>query len=253
MPEQEIAQNGRPRALGFATAPIIEAVFAIQPREELQDEELKEAANMLSFHYSNLIEMPFADLSYDAVAATVDVKPNRLTYRFEGEDATELAVLRPDGLYVSQLTPYRSWDDLFKRLRRDYSAVESVFQSKGIGRIACRYINRLDVPFEGAIARNEDYLTVYINVPDSVTATGTFQLRFELPVPEIQSMAVIQSGLMPPFLDGHASFALDIDLVRNIDVNVSSESVFELFSEFREPKNQLYKQFLTPKALDQFQ
>lgn len=253
MSGQEIPQNGRPRAPGFPTAPIVEAVFAIQPREEFEDEELRAAATMLSSHYSNLIEMPFADLSYDAVAATVDVKPNRLTYRLEGEDPSELALLRPDGLFVSQLAPYRSWDDLFVRFKRDFLAIEPILAGKLIGRIACRYINRIDVPFEEKIARNEDYLTVYIHVPDSINAIGNFQLKFELPVPEINSKAVIQSGLMRPFPEDHASFALDIDLARNVDVNSSFDDILEMFSKFREPKNLLYRQFLTQKALDQFQ
>lgn len=252
MPEHEIAQNGRPRAQGFPTAPIVEAVFAIQPRDEFQDLELTEAAELLAPYYPKRIAMPFAEFSYDAEAATIDVSSGRKTFRLEGDDLSELALMRPDGLFVSQLAPYRSWDDLFNRFKRDFVAVESVFRGKGIARIACRYINRIDVPFEGSVARNEDYLSVYIHLPESIEATGPFQLRFELPVSQINSFAVVQSGLMPPAVEGQASFALDIDLSRNFDINLDFSNVFEEFSKFREPKNKLYRQFLTKKALDQF-
>jgi uncharacterized protein (TIGR04255 family) len=253
MSEHNIAQNDRPKAAGFATAPIVEAVFAIQPRQEFQDKDLKAAAEKLLPHYSKMIEMPFAEFSYDAEAATVDVKPNRTTYRLEGEDTSELAVLRPEGLFVSQLAPYRSWDDLFKRFKRDLLAAEPVFSDNGIGRIACRYINRIDVPFEGTVARYEDYLSVYIHVPDSIEAIGPFQIRFELRVPEIQSLAVIQSGVMPPAVEGQASFALDIDLSQNFDLDLPFKKVLDEFSKFRGTKNELYRKFLTQKALDQFQ
>lgn len=253
MSEHEIAQNGRPRAMGYPSAPITEAVFAVHPRRELQNADLEVARDRLAMHYPKCIEMPFAEFSYDAEAATIDVKPNRPTYRLEGEDASEVTLLRPDGLFVSQLAPYRSWDDLFERFNRDFFALNSIFNGKGLSRIACRYINRIDVPFDGTIARNEDYLSVYIHVPDSIEAIGPFQLRFELAVPEIKSMAVIQSGLMLPFPDNHASFALDIDLARNFDVDLSSSDILVEFSKFRGPKNRLYRQFLTQKALDQFQ
>lgn len=253
MPEHEIAQNGRPRAQVFPTAPIVEAVFAIQPRDAFQDQELTEAAELLAPYYPKRTAMPFAEFSYDAEAATIDVNPVRQTYRLESDDPSELVLVRPDGLFVSKLAPYRSWDDLFNRFKRDFVAVESVFRDKGIGRIACRYINRIDVPFEGSIARNEDYLSVYIHLPESIEATGPFQLRFELPVPEINSLAVVQSGLMPPAVEGQASFALDIDLSRSFDVDLDFSDALEEFSKFRDPKNQLYRKFLTPKALDQFQ
>jgi uncharacterized protein (TIGR04255 family) len=253
MPEHEIAQNGRPRAQGFPTAPIVEAVFAVQPRDAFNDIELTKAADLLAPHYSKQTSMPFAEFSYNAEVATIDVNPVRQTYRLEGGDTSELALVRPEGLFVSQLAPYRSWDDLFKRFRRDFAAVESVFSGKKIGRIACRYINRIDVPFEGNVARNEDYLSVYIHLPESIEATGPFQLRFELPVLEINSLAVVQSGLMPPAVEGQASFALDIDLSRSFDVDLDFSDALEEFSKFRDPKNQLYRKFLTPKALDQFQ
>lgn len=253
MSELENAQKSRPKAPGYPLAPIIEAVFAIQPHEEFQNTDLEAAADKLSLYYSKRSEMPFAEFSYDAEAATIDVKPDRLTYRLEGDDISELVVLRPEGLFVSQLAPYRSWDDLLERFKRDFFAVGSIFDGKGLSRIACRYINCIDVPFEGTTARNEDYLSVYIHVPDSIDAIGAFQMRFELPVPEIESTAVIQSGLMLPFPDGHASFALDIDLGRTINVDAASSDVFDMFSKFREPKNRIYRQFLTKKALDQFQ
>lgn len=253
MLEHDIAQNGRLKADGFPTAPIIEAIFAIQPREEFQDIHLSEAADLLASHYPKRTEMPFAEFAYDAQAATIDVKPSRQIYRLEGHDPSELAMLRPEGLFVSQLAPYRSWENLFDRFKRDFFAVESVFDGKGIGRAACRYINRIDVPFDGQIARNEDYLTVYIQVPESIHAIGLFQLRFELPVPEIQATAVIQSGVMPPANEGQASFALDIDLSRSFNVDSDYDSVLQDFSLFQAEKNRLYKQFLTQKALDQFQ
>ncbi len=253
MPEHEIAQNGRAKAPGYPTAPIVEAVFAIQPSEPFQNAEVKTAADLLAGYYPKQTEMPFAEFSYDAEAATIDVNPARQTYRLESEDASELALVRPEGLYVSQLAPYRSWDDLFDRLKRDFAAVAPVFFGKTIGRIACRYINRIDVPFEGNIARNEDYLAVYIHLPESIKATGPFQLRFELPIPEIGSLAVIQSGVARPANDGYASFTLDIDLIKKFDECLDFDKIFEAFSNFRVQKNLLYRQFLTPKALEQFQ
>jgi uncharacterized protein (TIGR04255 family) len=253
MSEPEIAQNGRPKAPGYPSAPIVEAVFAVHPREDFQNADLEGARDKLAIHYPKCVEMPFAEFSYDAEAATLDVKPNRPTYRLEGENASEVTLLRPDGLFVSKLAPYCSWDDLFERFKRDFLVLSSLFDSNGVNRIACRYINRIDVPLDGKIARNEDYLSVYIHVPESIEAIGRFQLRFELAVPEIQSTAVIQSGLILPFPDDHASFALDIDLVRNFDVNITHSVALVEFLKFREPKNRLYRQFLTQKALDQFQ
>jgi uncharacterized protein (TIGR04255 family) len=252
MTGSEPAVVNRPKADGFPLAPIVEAIFGIQLAEKLSDDEMKHAAEALRPLYHNLSEMPFREFLFNAADTSVDVQPSRKMYRLEGSDPAEITLVRPEGIFVSQLAPYKSWDILFARMQRDVKAVEALFANKTIVRIACRYINRIDVPIQGTEAKFEDYLTVYIRLPETIGSIGPYNLQFQYLVPEISSLAAVQSGIYAQDIEGKISFVLDIDLGREVGIAINDPAVFKMFSEFKDVKNRLYKQFLTPKALEEF-
>jgi len=226
--------------------------MAVQFGGGLSDTEATSLKEALTPHYPNVNVTTHRDIRVNVEAETVELGDPRNIFRLEGKDATEVALIRPEGLSVSQLAPYKSWDVLFDRYRRDFDTVIGAMESKTITRMAVRYINRIDVPLVGDIAHYEDYLSVHIRVPDSIPAIGNFHLRFVMDVPELGADATIQSAVFPPTVPDKASFALDIDLAREKDIPQEREQFLALFAEFRAAKNKLYQQFLTPKALAEF-
>jgi len=141
---------------------------------------------------------------------------------------------------------------LFDRFARDFEIVEAFIGKRRFTRLATRFINRIDVPLIDGRAEYEEYLAVHIGLPKGVPVIGDFYFRFALPVVEIQADATIQSAVMQPAAEGVASFALDIDVFRTMDLPDGRADILELLSRFRDSKNRLYRQFLTPKALEEF-
>ena len=248
--------NGSPERLkaeGFPVAPIIEAIMDVQFEGGLTAEEVSQLADALGAFYPTRTETRQAGFSYDFSTETVDVQEARSMFRLDGKDATELALIRPDGFSASQLTPYKSWDLLFDRFARDWSEADRVLGSRKASRLAVRYINRIDVPVDDCgIAEHEEYLTAHIRMPEGIPSVTDFYLRFAFPVLDIGALATVQSAVMPQAVEGKASFAIDIDLAKSEGLAADREGLLEQLSRFREPKNEIYRQMLTEKALGEF-
>lgn len=242
----------RLKAEGFPLAPLIEAVMAVQFEAGISPDEAQQIGQALSESYSIVAETKEHGFIYDADAETVELQERRSIYRLEGSDETEVAQVRPEGLAVSQLAPYKCWELLTERFGRDWFTAEKIIGERKPSRLSVRYINRIDVPLVGGKAPYEEYLAVHVRLPDSIPSIEDFYLRFGLAVPEVHAAAIIQCAVMPPAIEGKMSFALDIDLSRSTDLPPNREGVLALLNEFREAKNKLYSQFLTPKALEEF-
>jgi uncharacterized protein (TIGR04255 family) len=243
----------RPKAEGFPVAPLFEAVLAVQFADQLTDANLVTMGAALERYYPTKAVSAHREINIDAASETVEVKEARKAYRLEGEDDTEVALLRPDTFTVSQLAPYKSWEVLFGRFARDFRAIRPHVADLPVTRIACRSLNRIDVPVERSLAKYEEYLAVHIHLPEKIPSIGEFQFQFMLSIPELQAKALVQSGVMPPATPNCASFLLDIDLFRIVEIPQDTDELFDLLAKFRGYKNDLYRSFLTKKALEEFE
>jgi uncharacterized protein (TIGR04255 family) len=243
----------RLKAEGFPTAPLIEAVFEVRIDGGLTAEESRSTADALSRDYPKLAESKQAEFNFDAPTVTVEVSEVRSIYRLEGKDDTEVALIRPTGLTVSQLAPYRSWETLFKRFSRDLAVFDKVLGVRTVTRLGVRFINRIDVPFDArGIAEHEEYLAGYVKLPDEISEVTDFSYRVNVDLSDIEATATIQSAVMDAAVEGKASFALDIDIVKTVGLGTSRRKLLSQLNEFRAPKNRLYRLLLTEKALKDF-
>ena len=255
MGENSVSKVGpaRPKADGFPLAPLLEAVIDVNFRPHLTDEELKIGRSCLSSFYPTFTGTPFHEFRVDAEAAAVELVSSRVHYQGIGRDTTELSLFRPDGLGSSQLAPYREWNDLYGRFKRDLEALYSAVGKRELTRIAVRSINRIDVPPSGDLIRYEDYLTVYPHVPDDWVTIDDFQLQIVKLIKEVGATAKIIVKRHPPAADDCASFFLDIDLYRSTDLPAAGDALDALFDQFHTAKNDLYRSCLTPVALKEFE
>ena len=115
----------------YKSAPITEAVIALNYASDLADSDAKKAAANLRADYPNEqpIESFDLDLNVKAVArgpsqsseanANVDVKAKRkMSYRLASNDQSEVCLILPNMLIVSQLAPYPGWEAFFARFKR---------------------------------------------------------------------------------------------------------------------------------------
>jgi uncharacterized protein (TIGR04255 family) len=233
-------------------APLIESVIDVHFDHEMTGEELESAREALGPWYPTVAATPFHRLIVHAETESLEVPEPQRHYRGQGEDPSEVVLLRPDGLAVSQLAPYRDWATLYRRFARDLGAVTQAIRQRAFARMAVRNINRIDVAPEGGIVRYEDYLEVYPRLPAALDPIGDFRLQLVQEVPEIQATAKITAGTYPQVAEGFASFVVDIDLFRTDAVPTDQEGLERLFLEFRRVKNDLYRTCLTRRALKEF-
>ena len=243
----------RLKAEGFPVAPIIEAIMDVQFDGGLTADEVSTLADALGALYPTKTENRQTGFAYDLATETLDVQEARSMFRLEGEDSTEVALIRPDGISASQMTPYKSWQMLFDRFARDLEVVGDVLGSRRPTRLAVRYINRIDVPIDdGGTALHEDYLAAHIHMPPEIPSVSDFYLRFAVNVPEIAAVATVQSAVMSQAVEGKASFAVDIDLARTEGLAEDRDGLLGQLAQFRDHKNRLYQLMLTKKALGEF-
>lgn len=243
----------RVRAPGFPVAPLVEVVFAASFGDGLDPDQRHSVAAGASVAYPTTRLEKHHGIKFDLDGDEISIGEPETTYRLEGTDGTELLLVRPDGIATCQLAPYKSWNSLLDRFSRDLMLVWERHPDKRVSRLAVRSINRIDVPLVNGLANFEDYLALHIQVPSVVPSIGPFQLQLTIPIPEAKAFATVRSGLTDPAVEDKASFILDIDLARVEDIPESPEGVFKVFNELHDPKNRLYKGFLTPKALEEFE
>ncbi len=248
----ELVVDHRPVAEGFKKTPLIEAVIDVAFESEISPERTSELRELLGANYASHTEDAVRSFHIDLETDTASIQPKREIYRFIGEDASEIALLRPNGISTSQLAPYRCWEDLFSRFERDTASLSGSTDIKA-ARLATRFINRIDVPASHGIAQHEEYLAVHIRLPGTIENIGPFQLGFQIYSPAEEAEVVIQSSVVEPAIEGVASFILDIDVARSTNIPDDWPQCLRIISSFRDVKNYFYRTLLTKKALEEFE
>jgi uncharacterized protein (TIGR04255 family) len=248
------AANGPPRPIapGFAAAPAVESLMAIHFAGGLSDSERSEISTSAAKTYSKIVEQVDFSVNIDGDVGAVETS-KRAFYRLEGADPTEILLVRPEGLIVSKLAPYRSWEDLMVRFRSNIDSASDVIGWRQPTALAVRNINRIDVPFIDGTARYEDYLNTYVRVPESIPSITNFGARFNIDVGAAKSVALVQTHVMAPQVPGFLSVILDIEITRQTDFGNNYKDVYQVLEQLRAPKNELYRTLLTQKALQEFE
>lgn len=232
--------------------PITEAIIEIQFEAESSDEERRKVSGKLAEFYPFESVHVNKGVHVDMDAQTVHVNPVSAVFRRSGNDETELTVFGPQNFLISQLGIYPGWDTFFGRFERDWSLWRRLTQYRKINRIGVRFINRIDVPKEGPAARHEDYLNVYVHMPDEVEKIGAYALQVQVPLAEIKCLGIMNSASVQSPLPGFASFMLDIDIGRTIDVPQKDADILTVLNEIRGVKNALFESSIKDAARERF-
>jgi uncharacterized protein (TIGR04255 family) len=114
---------------------------------------------------------------------------------------------------------------------------------RSIGRVAVRYVNRLDLP--GATANLEDFLRTYPEVAVAESLSGYF-MQLQLPQDDIGAMLYLTEFAAPPVAPNKISVVLDIDLFRQAEVD--PEKLWDLLETFHVRKNRVFEDCITDKV-----
>ena len=133
------------------------------------------------------------------------------------EDHRYVIQARLDGLTVSRIAPYETWESLRDEFMRIWRWYEGITKPGSIVRLAVRYTNRLDLPLPFQDFKEYLYTTPEIGIGLPASLSG-FVMQLQIPVPNFPGMIVLNEAMVPPARDGAASIVLDIDVFQTENI-----------------------------------
>jgi len=232
--------------------PITEAVIEIRFDKVLGEKAKKALVGKYKSCYQHYAEAENIDLSVDIASNKVTNQKIGNNYRFSSSDMTEIVILRNNSITVSQLAPYKGWDDFFNRFKRDYELFHHQTSHREISRVGVRYINRIDIPVEDNKVEHEQYLNVYPMLPPLLKGISHYALNVSVELKDVGCFLTVNSGLASSPIEGHLSFIFDQDIFRQADLPASKEELFALIHRIRSKKNEIFESSITDKARSLF-
>ena len=176
-------------------------------------------------------------------------------HRRSSVDLTELMLIWPFTFVISQLAPYPGWEEFFARFVRDWTLWKKAVGYRKISRIGVRYINRIDIPLvaDNPIIEETEFLDVYPHLPEALGATFGYGVQAVLAIRDIGCKLVLNSSVVPSSLLNHASFMLDQDIAKEVDLPQRDEHLYELLERIRVKKNSAFESCITDRARELFQ
>lgn len=240
-------------ALGppYDAPPIIEAVVQLRFAEPVSKSVFKKLLKRLKREYAN-------ELPQIAKGASIDFETEKTSFSTEqqsklsSQDEADVLVVGEAVLSWSRLAPYEDWQSLWERVKREVQIAHDLTGFRKLARIGVRYINRIDVPSEGEIARYENYLTINLTLPPLCEAVNNYGWRFEREFPELGLRAIVQSAVVAPEIPRHAAFLLDIDVGAMQDLPTRLDELEPFLGKMRKLKNDIFELSITPEARASF-
>jgi uncharacterized protein (TIGR04255 family) len=145
----------------------------------------------------------------DVKVATQDVG-----YRFHSVDGQFVALLRHQGFTLSRLAPYTEWGHLKAEAERLWPMYLEVSKPVRVSRVACRYINNLNLPVTDGQDFG-DFLTAAPDIPPTLPQKLlSFVQRVVIGYPDLPGLGILTQLLDPNTIaaPGRVSVILDVDI-----------------------------------------
>jgi len=154
-----------------------------------------------------------------------------------------------DGMTLSRLEPYQSWESLRDEVKRIWSGFSKACGRVSLKRLALRTINRLPVPVDAGDV--DDWLAFGPKIPKTLPqALHECHTRLVMPMPSTSSTAIItcrwsaaeaRDQVLPVMLD------IDLFHLRGDGDEVDSEEAWRVLEELHEQRNTIFFDSITPQ------
>lgn len=241
----------------YSRAPIIEAVIDLRTLGASEDsvalaERFADAVADMLPERQPVFQTQFVMIGGPtAVSATANTLPHGL--RLISSDKQRVAIAHREGLVISHLAPYASWEVFQSQARKLWDAYRVIFDCESVVRAALRYINRIDIP-DPLPTTVETYLTVYPCASDVITGGGGYRyfMQLQAKMSDIGADLVLNTGTAAPAAD--RALILDIDLsgTRQDDPwsARSDDAIWSYLEVLRERKNSVFESAITDELRD---
>lgn len=238
--------------LSYSKPPITEAVIEIRFSAEV-DESVRE--RLTRRYVKNYPEIkPIENHKYELDLQGQGVK-NSITktdFKLSSEDMSQILILRESAFLISQLAPYGTWEEFITRFERDWGIFEKSVGHKEIERVGVRFINRIDIPNDGDLVYESEYVNIYPKLPENLQPTIGYSIQMRKNIEHIESVLTLSSAIVSSPVPDHISIIIDQDIARNVNLPQRTQTIVDFLNSVRTEKNNVFESCITDKARELF-
>ena len=234
--------------------PVAEAVIEIRFAQNVALDRFEQAAQRINQNYGMIEPEQHIDVNLDAATNKTVANARISGFRLASPNLENTAIIRENSLVFARLAPYTGWQELYTRAQADWLIWKKIIGPLKLARIGIRYVNRIDIPLNSETGiRLEEYFTVYPQAPENqITSLSNYFMQINAGTTEENFGILINTGSVPSPLINHASFALDLDLFRDISLPQRDDELWSMLSEMRIIKNRTFESCITDRTRRMF-
>jgi uncharacterized protein (TIGR04255 family) len=235
----------------YSKPPIVEAVFEIRFAELLSPRELERLRDRFSSNFPKIELQQKIDIEVTDAGANAKATP--VGFKMTSSNALDIVLMQVNQFGSSRMAPYEGWEKFIRTAKANYDDFTKIVGRKTITRIACRFINRLDIP----VAEMEgvdilEFVRFGVSMPEELSKIiGPFSVAANFIVDDVKILA--QCGVSPPALLDHLSLMLDIDSFVDSNIKPHKDIIWEVAIALRAAKNRVFETSITDRVRAHFQ
>lgn len=229
----------------YPNAPITEAIIDLQVTlADDIDRALLKLNVLPDYPKEEKIVEAVGQMAVGPRGGSASVQQSAIGWKFTSSDQKQIIQSRINGFTFSRLAPYDSWEPFRSEARRLWDTYRNTLNPQVVGRIAVRYINRIDIP--GDRVDLKEYLRTSPEIaPELPQQLEGYFMQLRLPYSFSSAHCLINQTIVPSAHENVISVVLDIDLFRSQDLPQQEEDVWACFESLHAGKNTIFEACIT--------
>lgn len=179
---------------------------------------------------------------------------SRFGARLASEDSRMVLQAKHDGLVVSRLQPYDSWEQLIGEVRKLWAIYVQLFKPPEVVRLGVRYINRIELSYVDGFVDFDKVFTRGPQIPPTLPQSlESFYTRVVMPIPAHSATLALVQSLDAPLEDGSHFATLDLDASISTAMKPDSPSLWSQLEQLRAVKNEAFFASLHREVWEKYQ
>jgi uncharacterized protein (TIGR04255 family) len=239
----------------LSKAPLVEGLIDIRVRQSsiVSSTELKFICDELAGDFPQRQELHNVvaqiNFSPESSGSLLTASDGHAGYILRSTDGKWVAQFRLDGLTVSRLQPYESWDELKAKTAELWIRYAQSVKPTSVTRVATRFINRIQLP--NGVPFENTFQTTFVIGSSLPQTVSEFLLRFVLPFEQEQALAIVTQAFEKSHMDG-TDCILDLDIFSEFPDGLIESEMWARLEVLRLVKNRLFFESLTDSALESY-
>lgn len=232
-------------------APIREAIVEIRvPRVEHEDASAILKGLAEGFGFDQVLQgfQWTADFSVGPDGIMGD-NSQQVPHGFKAVSEEYIVRLDLDGVSVSRLEPYTSWDDLVALVRKAWRVFAEAFSPEKVVRVGVRYVNLI------RLYPGRDLKEYFLGLPDGPEEWPQYvsSFLFRQTLHEDDSAVNVTHALVDDVDEDRVGVWFDIDAFCHCDYAPDAEDLWGTLAHLRDLKNRVFFSGLTEAAIAEYE